>query len=87
VAKANALNQLNGAWKMMAVYQVEGDMHVSLNSATVADTAEEMGAFLVEVALAIAHDYRNSFKTERADGDVCAAICDGFKECAAASLE
>jgi hypothetical protein len=94
-ATANA-HKLDGVCEMLTVYQLdEVKLHVSLKN-IVSDrvamegahySAEGMGAFLTEVALAIAGEYRECFKTERADGDLFAAICDGFKECAAATLE
>jgi hypothetical protein len=42
--------------------------------------AEEMGMYLADVANAIVRDYGCSFETKRADFDVFAGICDGFKE-------
>jgi hypothetical protein len=59
---------------------VDDEVYVRLDGITKTNLAEDVGAFFVEVARAIVRDHGKSLETKRSDGDVFAAICDGFKE-------
>jgi hypothetical protein len=51
-------------------------MHVNLFE--VMDYAESWGSYLADVARVIARDYADCLHTNREDGDLFAALCDGF---------
>lgn len=50
------------------------DIHVELHD----NSAEKLGRFFAKVSRAISRDYVHSLETERSDGNLFKAICDGF---------
>jgi hypothetical protein len=58
----------------------DDDRKIHVEFADMMDFAESWGMYLVDVARAMVRDYGESFETEREDGDLFAAICDGFNK-------
>jgi len=69
------------AYELLSVVEDHNDdckMHVAIEDFF--DNAESWGEYLADVARVIARDYAGCFETTRTDGDLFAAICDGFNE-------
>jgi hypothetical protein len=67
------------AYQLLSVVEDHNDdhkMHVELADSM--DYAESWGSYLCEVARVIVRDYLEYLETDRADGDLFAAMCDGF---------
>jgi hypothetical protein len=67
------------AYQLLSVVEDMNDeckMHVELADSM--DYAESWGAYLANVARVIARDHADHLDTVREDGDLFAALCDGF---------
>jgi hypothetical protein len=75
-------------WQTMSVIEDMNDLdphgeakiHVALDLDTGEYDVESWGVYLVHVARAIARDYQGCLETDREDGDLFAALIDGFIE-------
>jgi hypothetical protein len=71
------------AYEMLSVVE-DINFAVHVNFAEVMDYAESWGTYLAHVAYIMTRDHADYLYTVRPDGDLFAAMCDGFKR---ASME